>query len=71
MSATIESWLKVMASCALAAVPAPLFGSPLNYFDACAREALPTNAIQGLRNFLDVHTYERVERPGSFHAIWE
>jgi 6-phosphogluconate dehydrogenase len=71
MDQKIESWRKVVAACALAAIPAPLFASTLNYFDAYTRERLPANLIQGLRDFFGAHTYERVDRPGSFHTIWE
>jgi 6-phosphogluconate dehydrogenase len=71
MSAKIEGWRKVMASCALAPIPAPLFVSILNYFDAQARKRLPANVIQGLGDFFGAHTSECMDRPGSFHAIWE
>jgi 6-phosphogluconate dehydrogenase len=67
----IESWRKVVASCALGSIPAPLFASTLNYFDGYARERLPANVIQGLRDFFGAHTYERVDKPGTFHTIWE
>jgi 6-phosphogluconate dehydrogenase len=71
MGVKIEGWRKVVASCALATIPAPLFGSTLNYFDAHTRERLPTNVIQGLRGFFGAHIYEPVDRPESLHAIWE
>jgi 6-phosphogluconate dehydrogenase len=60
-----------VASCALAAIPAPLFGSTLNDFDAYARERLPVNVIQGLGDFFGAHTSECMDRSDSFHAIWE
>jgi 6-phosphogluconate dehydrogenase len=71
MNAKIESWTKALASCSLAAIPAPLFGSALNYFDAEARERLAANVIQELRDFFGTHISERVDRPDSLHTIWK
>jgi 6-phosphogluconate dehydrogenase len=67
--AKMEDWRKVVASCAFVAIPEPLFGSTLNDFDACARERLPANAIQGLGDFFGAPASECMGRSGSFHAI--
>ena len=36
----------------------------------CARERLPAALIQGLRDNFGAHTYQRVDREGSFHTTW-
>ena len=37
---------------------------------ATARAQLPANLIQAQRDYFGAHTYERVDRPGSFHSDW-
>jgi 6-phosphogluconate dehydrogenase len=69
--AKIESWKKVMASWSLTAIPAPPFRLTLNYFNTYARELLPADAIQGLRDLFVARIYECADRSGSFHTIWE
>ena len=36
----------------------------------CAAERLPAALIQGLRDNFGAHTYQRVDREGSFHTTW-
>jgi 6-phosphogluconate dehydrogenase len=69
--AKIESWRKVMASWSLTAIPGPLFGLTLNDFDTYARELLPADVIQGLRDLFVTHIYECMDKSGSVHTIWE
>jgi 6-phosphogluconate dehydrogenase len=71
MNAKIESWRKAVAYCALAAIPVPLFGSPLNYFDAYTKKSLPGNIMHKLRDSFRAHPYERLDRSNSFHTIWK
>jgi 6-phosphogluconate dehydrogenase len=51
-------------------IAAPALGSALAYYDGyrCAR--LPANLIQAQRDYFGAHTYERIDRPGSFHSDW-
>ena len=42
----------------------------LAYFDALRAERLPAALIQGLRDNFGAHTYQRVDREGSFHTTW-
>lgn len=51
--------------------PAAGFASALNYFDAYTSEKLPANLIQAQRDFFGAHTYERIDKDGSFHTKWE
>ena len=34
------------------------------------RERLPANLTQAQRDFFGAHTYERLDRPGTFHTEW-
>jgi 6-phosphogluconate dehydrogenase len=52
-------------------VPVPAFSASLSYFDSYRSADLPQNLTQGQRDFFGAHTFERKDRPGSFHAQWE
>jgi 6-phosphogluconate dehydrogenase len=52
-------------------VAAPALSASLAYFDSYRRASLPVNLIQAQRDFFGAHTYERVDRPGTFHTEWE
>jgi 6-phosphogluconate dehydrogenase len=66
----VPSWRRVVAEAARGGVPTPAFSSSLAYFDALRRERLPAALIQGLRDNFGAHTYQRVDRPGTFHTTW-
>jgi 6-phosphogluconate dehydrogenase len=42
----------------------------LSYFDSMRTERSPANLLQAQRDFFGAHTYERVDRPGTFHTEW-
>lgn len=44
--------------------------SALSYFDAYRSNQLPINLIQAQRDYFGAHTYQRVDKPGTFHTIW-
>ncbi|MBD3581281.1 NADP-dependent phosphogluconate dehydrogenase [Flavobacterium selenitireducens] len=52
-------------------IPAPVLLSSLSYFDGYRSAVLPTNLIQAQRDFFGAHTYERTDKEGFFHTIWE
>jgi 6-phosphogluconate dehydrogenase len=35
------------------------------------RARLPANLIQAQRDAFGAHTYQRIDRPGTFHTEWE
>jgi 6-phosphogluconate dehydrogenase len=47
------------------------FASTIGYVDALATENMPVNLIQAQRDFFGAHTYERIDKPGSFHTNWQ
>ncbi|CAM2137957.1 MULTISPECIES: NADP-dependent phosphogluconate dehydrogenase [Paraburkholderia] len=51
-------------------VPVPAFSSAVAYFDAYRSERVPANLVQAQRDFFGAHTFERIDKPGSFHADW-
>jgi len=60
----------VVSAAVQAGVPVPAFASAIAYFDSYRSERLPANLIQAQRDFFGAHTFERTDRPGSFHADW-
>jgi len=53
-----------------AGVPVPAFSSAVAYFDGYRSERVPANLVQAQRDFFGAHTFERIDKPGSFHADW-
>ncbi len=51
-------------------LPAPAFMASLGYLDAYRSAWLPANLIQAQRDCFGSHTYERVDRKGTFHSDW-
>jgi 6-phosphogluconate dehydrogenase len=66
----IDSWRRVLVTAIRGGVPTPTFSSSLAYLDALRRPRLPAALIQALRDNFGAHTYERVDRDGSFHTLW-
>ncbi|WP_129666961.1 NADP-dependent phosphogluconate dehydrogenase [Phytoactinopolyspora endophytica] len=65
-----EGWRRVVASAAQLGVPVPGFSSALSYYDALRAPRLPAALIQGQRDLFGAHTYQRVDRDGTFHVDW-
>ncbi|MCB2352523.1 NADP-dependent phosphogluconate dehydrogenase [Clostridium estertheticum] len=51
-------------------VPVPSFSSALTYYDSYRSENLPANLLQAQRDYFGAHTFERVDKEGSFHHEW-
>ena len=51
-------------------VPTPAFSAALNYFDTTRQTKLPANLVQELRDYFGAHTFERTDKPGTFHIEW-
>ena len=49
---------------------AGVLGRALAYYDGYRRDRLPANLLQAQRDYFGAHTYERVDRPGTFHTDW-
>jgi 6-phosphogluconate dehydrogenase len=53
-------------------VPAMCLSSGLAYFESFRTERLPANLIQAQRDFFGAHTYQRIDKEGTFHtADWD
>jgi 6-phosphogluconate dehydrogenase len=61
---------QVVAGAALAGIPVPCLSSSLDYIDSYRTGRLPQNLVQAMRDCFGAHTYERVDKAGSFHTEW-
>ncbi len=78
MDKTFAKYLKASQSSARsiikyaidAGIPAMAFSASLAYFDATRTARLPLNLVQAQRDHFGSHTYERLDKKGSFHTEW-
>jgi 6-phosphogluconate dehydrogenase len=65
-----SAWRHVVATAATIGVPVPGFMAALAYYDGYRHEQLPANLLQAQRDYFGAHTYERTDKPGTFHTEW-
>jgi 6-phosphogluconate dehydrogenase len=61
---------KVVAASAANGIPVPTFSSTLDYINSYRTGRLPQNLVQAMRDCFGSHTYQRVDRDGTFHTEW-
>jgi 6-phosphogluconate dehydrogenase len=71
IAARDAAWRRVVTLALANGVAAPGMTSSLNYFDAYRRERLPANMVQAQRDFFGSHTYQRTDKDGWFHTVWD
>jgi 6-phosphogluconate dehydrogenase len=65
-----EAARDVVATAIQAGVPVPGLASALAYYDSYRTETLPANLLQAQRDYFGAHTYQRVDKKGTFHTDW-
>ncbi|HIF31441.1 MAG TPA: decarboxylating NADP(+)-dependent phosphogluconate dehydrogenase, partial [Planctomycetaceae bacterium] len=65
-----DSWRRVIVLATQFGIPVPAFSTALGYYDGYRRERSPANLLQAQRDYFGAHTYQRVDRPGTFHTDW-
>ena len=65
-----SNWRRVVSAAVELGIPVPAFSSALCYFDSYRSGRLPANMIQAQRDYFGAHTYQRVDKPGTFHTEW-
>lgn len=66
----MDSWRRVVVTATKLGLPVPVFASSLSYYDSLRADRLPAALIQGQRDFFGAHTYQRVDKEGTFHTLW-
>lgn len=63
-------WRQVVSTAIQMGVPVPGFSSAITYYDAYRNDRLWANMIQAQRDYFGAHTYQRVDKEGTFHTEW-
>jgi 6-phosphogluconate dehydrogenase len=71
LAARQGAWRRTLAAAIQGGVGVPASAASLAYYDTYRRARLPANLIQAQRDAFGAHTYQRVDRPGTFHTEWE
>ncbi|WP_449540187.1 NADP-dependent phosphogluconate dehydrogenase [Ferdinandcohnia sp. Marseille-Q9671] len=61
---------KVISVAVEKGIPVPCFSSAIAYYDSYRTETLPANLLQAQRDYFGAHTYQRVDKEGTFHTNW-
>ncbi|XP_073306509.1 6-phosphogluconate dehydrogenase, decarboxylating 3, chloroplastic-like [Primulina huaijiensis] len=64
------AWRRVVGLAIQKGISVPGMSASLQYFDTYRRSRLPANLVQAQRDYFGAHTYERIDRPGSYHTEW-
>ena len=70
LAGLIDSWRRVVTLATQIGQPIPVFASSLSYYDSLRIARLPAALIQGQRDYFGAHTYQRVDKPGTYHTLW-
>ncbi|MDT8861173.1 NADP-dependent phosphogluconate dehydrogenase [Alkalihalobacillus sp. MEB130] len=65
-----EAARDVVATAVKLGIPVPGLSSALAYFDSYRTETLPANLLQAQRDYFGAHTYQRIDKEGTFHTNW-
>jgi 6-phosphogluconate dehydrogenase len=65
-----KAWRDVIGVATQLGLPVPAFSTALAYYDSFRREFLPANLLQAQRDYFGAHTYQRLDREGTFHTDW-
>ncbi|MBB3126719.1 6-phosphogluconate dehydrogenase [Paenibacillus rhizosphaerae] len=65
-----DAWRNVVAVAMQRGIPVPAFASALAYYDSYRTERLPANLLQAQRDYFGAHTFQRVDKEGTFHFQW-
>ena len=63
-------WGRVVSLAAERGVSVVALSSALSYFDAYRTARGNANVLQAQRDYFGAHTYQRVDKEGSFHTEW-
>ncbi len=66
----LDNLANVVSLSTKAGIPVPCLSSTLDYFNSYRTNRLPQNLVQAMRDCFGSHTYERIDKEGSFHTEW-
>jgi 6-phosphogluconate dehydrogenase len=65
-----KDWREVIITAISGGISIPAFSSALAYYDSYRAAELPMNLLQAQRDYFGAHTYERIDREGTYHTSW-
>ena len=65
------AWRRVVSLAVTSGIGAPGMTTSLSYFDTYRRARGNANLVQAQRDFFGSHTYERTDKEGWFHTVWD
>jgi 6-phosphogluconate dehydrogenase len=65
-----DAWRSTIARALTSGLPLLSMTASLGYYDSIRTARLPANLIQAQRDFFGAHTYQRLDREGTFHTEW-
>lgn len=63
-------WREVIRTAVAHGIACMALADSLGYYDSYRRDRLPANLIQAQRDYFGAHTYQRLDREGTFHTHW-
>ena len=70
MAKSQDGWREVIAVGTKMGIALPAFTASLGYYDSYRAARGPQNLLQAQRDYFGAHTYERLDKEGSFHTDW-
>lgn len=64
------AWRSVVVKAIELGIAVPCFTTALSYYDGYRSQRLPANLLQAQRDYFGAHTYQRLDREGTFHTDW-
>ncbi|HZZ29037.1 MAG TPA: decarboxylating NADP(+)-dependent phosphogluconate dehydrogenase [Pirellulales bacterium] len=64
------AWRHAVTTAVNLGIWTPAFMTALAYYDGIRQERLPANLLQAQRDYFGAHTYQRVDKSGTFHTEW-
>ena len=71
LNARHMAWRRVVSLGVASGIATPSLSAGLTYYDQFRRAELPANLVQAQRDFFGGHTYQRTDREGTFHTLWD
>jgi 6-phosphogluconate dehydrogenase len=65
-----EDAREVVSQAVKLGIPTPGMASALSYYDSYRSAFLPANLLQAQRDYFGAHTYQRIDKEGTFHTEW-
>lgn len=65
-----QAWREVVSTAVISGISVPGFSSAIAYFDSFTAETLPMNLLQAQRDYFGAHTYQRIDKEGTYHTQW-